>query len=94
MRNLLHSDDEYFKLCVFETLGNIKDDDMDQMCIIGNGEDCNYEYTYTSEFYGEKKLIVDVKPKEYPCILIWGEKEILGESVYIGDFVYQSDFNK
>lgn len=95
-KRLLKSDEEYFEMCVGESIGDIKRQYASQYSDIGENSDsveCDFKYKYEFGIYKDnpKTLHIKHKPKSYPCVFVWHRVE--GDHDFlIGEFVYPSDF--
>ena len=94
-KKVLKSDQEYFDYCVENTIGVIGRKYGSQCSCVGNDGDsvvCSYYHTYDNDSCPET-IVVERKPKKYPCVLCWMLEE--GDNdIYRGAFVYPEDFNQ
>ena len=89
-KKILNSDDEYFQYCVSNDIGSIRRTYASQSCYVGeqSGVKCDYWYKISDDL----SLNVSMKPKSYPCVLVWrcweGDHDLVeGEFVYLEDLV-------
>jgi hypothetical protein len=67
---LLNSEDEYFKYCTEHNVGRIMDGNDGSPftdAVVAFGDTC----CYVVERKDAPNLCVGVKPKSYPCIMVW-----------------------
>jgi hypothetical protein len=93
-KKLLTSDEEYFKYCESNAIGNIDGKNESHIAVIPPDVDCK-DCEYTVDLIGWNETIhIDFKPSHYPCIMIFGTSENFYNSTrwYFIDFIYQEDF--
>ena len=84
VKQLLNSDEEYFKYCVDNTVGYIHRKYDSQCCNYDSGMECDFGETV----YGEW-LKIERKPISYRCLMVWNCDDDDNCDV---QFVYMEDF--